>query len=67
MKLKPCPFCGSPALTTRRKSEGKFLTNIGCSRLLCVCWICTDKACDCPPEGWCQKKNAIEAWNTRSK
>ena len=65
MKLKDCPFCGSKAVITRRKKEGKFLTNIGCTSLLCICWICTDKRCDCEPEGYSQRQDAIEAWELR--
>ena len=67
IKLLPCPFCGTAGIMRTRKSEGKFLTDIGCEILLCICWICTEKHCDCEPEGYCHKKDAIEAWNTRSK
>lgn len=67
MKLKPCPFCGAEGVLRRRKREGKFLTDVGCSTLLCICWICTDKNCDCPPEGYAFRRDAIETWNKRAK
>ena len=67
MKLKHCPFCNTKGISRTRKSEGKFLTDIGCKTLLCICWICTDKYCNCEAIGYARKKDAIEAWNTRSK
>ena len=33
IKLLPCPFCGTAGIMRTRKSEGKFLTDIGCEKL----------------------------------
>ena len=53
-KLKPCPFCGSPATMLEEFDVDKWFY-IQCSNGLC----------SSRSDGWRTKELAIEAWNKR--
>ncbi len=51
MKLKRCPFCGSPQLEMSGTS---------------VCWVsCSNCQAEAPPKS--TKEEAVKAWNRRKK
>ena len=61
MKLKPCPFCGSEATITEHmpKVHGKPQWQIGCEEDFCLM--------SPGAYGFGSKKQAIKAWNTRTR
>lgn len=68
-KLKPCPFCGSPAVMIERKSGAGHYA-IGCTRESCIIFLPPNaKKNELHNYAWCysHKENAIAAWNTRAE
>lgn len=65
LNAKPCPFCGDTYITVVQKySSGKWFINhgysIGCQSIGCI-------ACHTYARIFKTEKEAIEAWNKRSK
>jgi Lar family restriction alleviation protein len=50
-KLKPCPFCGGEPFIKQYKDF--YLYKVICGN----CYVGTG--------GWCEKKEAVKAWNRR--
>lgn len=73
IKLKPCPFCGTPdpkltkSPTQDERSGYNFYVEIRCKS--CASLVTRESAQD--PSGWCSDKGeamqeTIETWSTRA-
>ena len=59
-ELKPCPFCGKiPKIIISKNSNSKDFYSVECKRMSCTFLVSTF--------AYRTEKEAIEAWNRRSK
>jgi len=63
--LSSCPFCGGEGFLVKRLALKYPLYDIGCRTEDCYGWSCLDEYCEQCSNGYAEKCEAIQAWNTR--